>query len=319
MSGKHNKNLLFFSYYNEDKLSKECLSLISENEKLKNQFIILPIHDMHDIFKPPPYKLPKDVIEAQNRNLLPVLFLSGFKKCVIGKNAQLYLKNSLEKEKNGGLDYAAIGSMADNCSTIEQLDTIDNEFFNTGYNCPFSDGRGEIGKQYANIEESESQMIETIDVDIKSDKKIANLEIQKKFEEQQKYRNENGNQNERRGYINPSENRRMNTGLPPIMPQPQMKNINSPFMPNGSQHSNINRALDTQSNFSRSYDNQSTFSRGSNPSNPSNQGHQGHQGGIRKDNKNMPIMPDRSNRLQEQFTPINNNNQYRPRNIQHNY
>ena len=97
MSGKHNKNLLFFSYYNEDKLSKECLSLISENEKLKNQFIILPIHDMHDIFKPPPYKLPKDVIEAQNRNLLPVLFLSGFKKCVIGKNAQLYLKNSLEK------------------------------------------------------------------------------------------------------------------------------------------------------------------------------------------------------------------------------
>jgi hypothetical protein len=90
----------------------------------------------------------------------------------------------MEKELNGGLDcYNGGDSFADNCSTIDLAEMIDKEYFNSEYNLPSVSGKGEINKNYANIEEADNININTFENNVQNgSRKQASYEIQKQFE-----------------------------------------------------------------------------------------------------------------------------------------
>ena len=197
MSGLHNKNIIFYSNYSHDKLSSVCLQEISKNENVKNQFILLCVHDLYVIGNPPPYRLPKKISELSEKGLTPILCISGFKHYILGSAALNWLKTNSEKELNGGVEgYSAESSgIADNCSTIDQTEIVGMDHFNEEYNLCFSTGRGEVGKGYSNIEEVVQSQIVTYDADESNgtEKKKAAVEMQKRLDKLQSQRREDVN------------------------------------------------------------------------------------------------------------------------------
>jgi hypothetical protein len=105
MSGLHNRNILFYSLYPEDKISKECLESIITNDKLKDQFTLLCVHKLDNLYEPPNYRLPNKIIEFKNKNIIPILCVSGFKHFISGKQVLSWLNKSIEKDLNGGLEF----------------------------------------------------------------------------------------------------------------------------------------------------------------------------------------------------------------------
>ncbi len=177
MSGLHNMNLLFYSTY--DDMSKECMVLLSKAPDLNKQFIKICVHHPQNPNLPSKLKLPSFVLKMKNLNKIPVIAVAGFKKPIFAREACNWLKVHTE---NGGLqtiDIAGEG-VADNCSTIEQAELLNSEYFNTEYNMGFVDGCGEIGKNYANINESASNKIVTYED--KNTKQESLNETQKRLE-----------------------------------------------------------------------------------------------------------------------------------------
>jgi len=178
MSGLQNKNIIFYSNYPNDKFSQLCLEEINSNEALNKQFIRVCVHHPQNFNMNPPHRLPNIILQLRDSGRIPVLAISGFTKPILGAEALTWLQDNALKCLNGGLDACNIGSggIADDCSTIAQTEMSGSEFFNTQYNMGFSDGRGETGKGYANIDESVENRIMTYDD--QSDKKRASHETE---------------------------------------------------------------------------------------------------------------------------------------------
>ena len=270
MSGIHNKNIIFYSNYPQDKLSAECLTEISKNETVKNQFILLCVHDLYSINSPPPYRLPKKIIELKDKGLMPILCISGFKNYILANSALTWLKANSEKEINGGVEGYSVESsgFADNCSTIEQAEIVGLEHFNSEYNLGFSSGKGEVGKSYSNIEEVTQAQIVTYDTEdsssgaMSSEKKRAAQEMQKRLDTLQTQRREEANNTngingiqQRQSQQMPSydtESKRSNFAdrqfFNPIMQQ-------QPQMPRQNQHSHmpLMPRMNTQQTYSPSF------------------------------------------------------------------
>ena len=155
---------------------------INSNEELNKQFIKICVHHPQNYNIPnPTFRLPTIVNKMKEKGMIPVLAVSGFKKPILAQQAYNWLKDNALKALNGGLDaYNAAGSGADNCSTIDQTEQIMSEFFNTEYNMGFADGKGETGKDYANIEEAAESRIQTFDDS--SNKKSASMENQRRLD-----------------------------------------------------------------------------------------------------------------------------------------
>lgn len=236
MSGLQNKNFLFYSLYPEDKLSRECLAAIGKNPKIKDQFIFVCIHNMSSIYEPPPYKLPKKIIEFKDNNIIPVLCVSGFSYFISGKHVLTWLNSTMEKELNGGLDcYNGGDSFADNCSTIDLAEMIDKEYFNSEYNLPSVSGKGEINKNYANIEEADNININTFENNVQNgSRKQASYEIQKQFEALQSERKNQSTQGPSTFGFNQQQRAPQAPQMPSQMPQqmpPQYSQQRGPQMP----------------------------------------------------------------------------------------
>lgn len=173
MSGTHNKNMIFYSHFPHDKISKVCLDELDKTEDLNKQFIKICVHHPQDLNMPNPLINLPDIIK-QLIDQTPILAIAGFTKPIFAQEAYNWLKNGALKQndnpnllKDGsGLSAANVGStIADDCSTLTQAGKTGSEFFNTDYNMGFSTGEGEIGKDYANIGESSANRIMTYDDD----------------------------------------------------------------------------------------------------------------------------------------------------------
>jgi|LakMenEpi03Aug12_release.lakeMendotaPanAssembly.Ray.scaffolds.fasta_scaffold183798_3 hypothetical protein len=246
MSGLHNKNIIFYSNYSHDKLSSVCLQEISKNETVKNQFILLCVHDLYSPGNPPPYRLPKKISELSEKGLTPILCISGFKNYILGNAALNWLKTNSEKELNGGVEGYSVESsgIADNCSTIDQTEIVGMDHFNEEYNLCFSTGRGEVGKSYSNIEEVQQSQITTYDADDGAgnggtEKKRAAIEMQKRLDRLQSQRREEStpqvgpyaqpnNSLAQRQFFNPNER----SNEMPRMPIQNQSASSMPRMPN---------------------------------------------------------------------------------------
>ena len=159
MSGLHNMSLLFYSKKPEDQLSPVCLAALASAPDLNKQFIKICVHHPQNVNMSALVKLPPFVNRMKRENKIPVIAVAGFKKPIFAKDACSWLK---EHVGNGGLTAVNItgnDEFADNCSTVEQAELLNSEYFNTEYNMGFADGSGETGKNYANITESSQNRI----------------------------------------------------------------------------------------------------------------------------------------------------------------
>jgi len=73
MNDSHNKNLIFYSLYPNDKISRQCLQALENIPELNKQFIKFCVHDPNNIHAPPRYILPKKIQECTKRGLIPII------------------------------------------------------------------------------------------------------------------------------------------------------------------------------------------------------------------------------------------------------
>ena len=181
MSGTHNKNLLFYSLYPNDKISRQCLAELEKLPELKKQFVKFCVHDPRNINGPAPIKLPKIVYDCMERGLVPIIAAAGFNQPIHADSALSWIKQSA-LNKSGIMPSNIHGQGgADNCSTIEQASRSGNSLFDTDYNIGFSSGQGEFNKGYASIDEAVENRIVTYDE--ANDKNQASQEIQQRLEQ----------------------------------------------------------------------------------------------------------------------------------------
>jgi hypothetical protein len=180
MSGTHNKNLLFYSLYPNDQISRQCLMELEKLPQLKKQFIMLCIHDVRNIKKPPAINLPKIVYKYKEKGLIPFIAVAGFDKPVLAGAALSWIKETALKKSDIMPSNIHGQGVSDNCSTIEQAGMMGNTLFDTDYNIGFGSGKGEFSKKYASIDEACESTIVTYD-DI-NDRKTAADEIKNRLE-----------------------------------------------------------------------------------------------------------------------------------------
>jgi hypothetical protein len=182
MSGIQNKIIIFFSQYPSDKLSGDCLKEIKKYDNFKNQFIFICIHDPLNYSKPPTIKLPPKIVKYTEHGLIPLLCVPGFKDYIHGVDALNWLTNNSGKNVDDLL--GCYSSDINNYSSIEDTENIGSSYQSSDYNMPIGNGKGEVGKDYANIEETMDMQIVTPDIgDLKTEKKRAAIEISAKLEE----------------------------------------------------------------------------------------------------------------------------------------
>ena len=232
MSGLHNMSLLFYSRKSDDQLSPVCMAALASAPDLNKQFIKICVHHPQNVNMPALVKLPPFVMRMKKENKIPVIAVAGFKKPIFAKDACSWLT---EHVSNGGLTAVNItgnDEFADNCSTVEQAELLNSEYFNTEYNMGFSDGSGEIGKNYANITESAQNRIVCYKDD--NDKSKASSIADSKLEQIRQQRNRDVQGPIQRIGSNPFQQRDLHQM--PNMPGrgPSMPNMpgRGPSMPN---------------------------------------------------------------------------------------
>jgi hypothetical protein len=182
MSGIQNKNLIFYSLYPNDVVSRMCLEELNKNPALNKQFIRICVHHPQDVSKPPLVTLP--ALVNQYRSMIPILAISGFKQPIFAKAAVSWIRESALKDQNsGGLAGSNIhgGGIADNSATIAQSEAGSNSLFDTDFNISWSNGIGEFNKMYANIDEAAQNRITVFEDS--SDKKSLASNISQKLEQ----------------------------------------------------------------------------------------------------------------------------------------
>ena len=233
MSGIHNKNLIFYSLYPNDTVSRLCLDELDKNPALNKQFIRICIHHPQDYNKPPLINLPAVIREY--RNQIPILAICGFQKPILAKAAVSWIKESALKDDNSIMASNIQGyGTADNCATIAQSEAKTNSLFDTEYNMGFSNGAGEFNRQYANIDESAQMRITTFEES--TDKKAASSDVAKRLEEL-KFSRSNEAQGNMMGQFGGA--RPNLPTMPQMLPQQQMGNTGGnrmPQMPGGRQY-----------------------------------------------------------------------------------
>ena len=135
MSGLQNKNLIFYSTYPHDQVSRQCIQEINKNQKLNKQFIRICLHHPQNCNLPPIVPLPKIIKQLKEKNLIPVIVASGFSKPILAQEALTWIQDTAVKEINGGVEACNINNgISENCSTIAQAELLgSDEFFNTMY------------------------------------------------------------------------------------------------------------------------------------------------------------------------------------------
>jgi hypothetical protein len=179
MSGIQNKNVLFYSTYPNDIISKLCLEELEKTPELNKQFIKVCIHHPQDYTKPPLINLPQRIMQFRER--VPVLAASGFNELIHSQSALSWIKETALKHKDIMPSNIHGGGCADNACTIEEAAKGGNTLFDTDYNIGFSAGSGEFSKLYANIDEASQNRIVTYDE--MNDKKHASADISRKLED----------------------------------------------------------------------------------------------------------------------------------------
>ena len=195
MSGIHNKNIIFYSYFPHDQISRACLSELDAKPELNKQFIRICVHDPQNINKANPLVNLPDIIQKL-LNKTPILAIAGFKKPVFAQEAYSWMKSSALNTEianslsdNSGLSAGNIdsGGIADDCCSLEQAGQGRSELFlNTEYNMGFSSGEGEIRKTYASIKEAGESRIVTYAED--NSKGQSKQEVNQRFEQLQHQR-----------------------------------------------------------------------------------------------------------------------------------
>ena len=171
MSGKQNKCIFFYTEDPRDNISKECLEIINSTPSYSQMFIKICIHYPGDPTRPQTINLPKIILKLANMGKYPIVAVSGFPEPILGGDILSWLKG----ESGGSL--VAVGnfssSIADNCSTIEDTESVNN--FVTGFNIGFSSGDNDIGKNWANI--NSDTRINTIREDEVKKQKLSSSEL----------------------------------------------------------------------------------------------------------------------------------------------
>jgi hypothetical protein len=238
MSGTHNKNLLFYSLYPNDKISRQCLEALESLPELNRQFVKFCVHDPKNLKGAPLIKLPKIVYSCMERGLVPIIAVAGFNQPVFADAALSWIKQSA-LTKSGIMPSNIHGQgAADNCSTIEQASRSGNTLFETDYNIGFSDGEGEFNKDYASIAEACQSHIVTYDE--VNDRSQASQEIQSRLDQMKFKRDMDVPQTKRIGgddmpqmpQFSYRQGQQGQMGGMPQMPQmPQYQNMGMPQMP----------------------------------------------------------------------------------------
>lgn len=179
MSGIQNKNVLFYSMYPNDVISKMCLDELNKTPELNKQFIKVCIHHPQDYNKPPLINLPQRIMQFRDR--VPILAASGFTELIHSQSTLSWIKETALKHRDIMPSNIHGGGCADNACTIEEAAKSGNTLFDTDYNIGFSVGSGEFSKMYANIDEASQTRIVTYDE--VNDKKHASADISRKLEE----------------------------------------------------------------------------------------------------------------------------------------
>lgn len=87
-------NILFYSNHQNDKLSQEILTLLNQDQLLRDQFVTICVNS-------PGIKLPKMIID---RNEVPVIITRGFNQPIAGQAALNWISEH-NSDKAMGLDY----------------------------------------------------------------------------------------------------------------------------------------------------------------------------------------------------------------------
>ena len=181
MSGSRNKNLIFYSLYPNDKISRQCLQALENIPELNKQFIKFCVHDPNNIHAPPKYILPKRIQECTKRGLIPIIAAAGFSEPVFADAALSWIKETALTRQDVMPSNIHGQGAADNCCTIEQASQSGNSLFDTDYNIGFSSGEGEFNKAFASIDEACKNRIITYDE--QNDKGQASQDSQNKLDQ----------------------------------------------------------------------------------------------------------------------------------------
>ena len=180
MSGLQNKNLIFYSMYPQDTVSRQCLEALDKVPALNKQFIRICVHHPQDCSQPPIINLPNKIYQFINR--IPILAIAGFQEPIFAESALSWIQEtSLKAEDVVAASNIHGGGVADNCSSIDQSAMGGNSLFDTEYNITFKDGKGEFNRGFANIDEASQARIVTFEDS--GDKKAAADEVKRRLDE----------------------------------------------------------------------------------------------------------------------------------------
>src|SRR3990167_6916874 len=150
-----NKSIIFYSKYPQDQMSRVCLQEIDKNPAL-----------------PPLIQLPQIIISLIDR--VPILAISGHKQPILARDALTWLQRTLLNEDQGIKAGSLEGSIADDCSTIDQ-----SEGFGTDFYSSVCKNLNDVCKDYASISETNNKIETYADESSKNKDYLNSLNQQK--------------------------------------------------------------------------------------------------------------------------------------------
>jgi len=143
-------NILFFSNHQNDKLSQEMLTLLNQDQLLRDQFVTICVNS-------PGIKLPKMITD---RNEVPVIITRGFNQPIAGQAALNWIKEH-NSDKAMGLDYgdpdkAHQISEDHGILAAENNRTSYQQSFNGEWNAGAENDVRTVNSAFSNIEDTNS-------------------------------------------------------------------------------------------------------------------------------------------------------------------
>src|SRR3989338_2233963 len=167
-----NKSIIFYSKYPQDQMSRVCLQEIDKNPAFSKQFIKICIHHPENPAMPPLIQLPQIIISLIDR--VPILAISGHKQPILARDALTWLQRTLLNEDQGIKAGSLEGSIADDCSTIDQ-----SEGFGTDFYSSVCKNLNDVCKDYASISETNNKIETYADESSKNKDYLNSLNQQK--------------------------------------------------------------------------------------------------------------------------------------------
>lgn len=175
-------NILFFSNHHNDKLSQEILTLLNQDQLLRDQFVTICVNS-------PGIKLPKMITE---RNEVPVIITRGFNQPITGQAALNWIQEH-NSDKAMGLDYGdpdKAHQMSEDHGVLasESGRTSYQQSFNDEWNAGADNDVRTLNTSFSNIEDTNS--INTIEERGKHNTKGLKTELNRRMTGLDRQRNQ---------------------------------------------------------------------------------------------------------------------------------